>query len=87
VLYAPGLRTAADIRTVCQAVSKPVNVLAWPGLTVAEIAGAGARRISVGGSLAWAAVNAMVAAAERMRDHGDFSALGGSARITELLGD
>jgi 2-methylisocitrate lyase-like PEP mutase family enzyme len=37
VLYAPGLRNAAEIRTVCQAVSKPVNVLARPGLTVAEI--------------------------------------------------
>jgi 2-methylisocitrate lyase-like PEP mutase family enzyme len=87
VVYAPGLRTAAEIRTVCQAVSKPVNVLARPGLTVAEIAEAGARRVSVGGALAWAAMNAMVTAAERMRDHGDFSALGSPSRITPLLGD
>ncbi|MGE5827384.1 MAG: isocitrate lyase/PEP mutase family protein [Micromonosporaceae bacterium] len=86
VLYAPGLATAAQIRTVCQAVSKPVNVLAWPGLTVAEIAAAGARRISVGGALAWAAVNALIDAADRMRQHGDFSGLGASTRIRTLLG-
>jgi 2-methylisocitrate lyase-like PEP mutase family enzyme len=87
VLYAPGLRTAAEIRTVCKAISKPVNVLARPGLTVAEIAEAGARRISVGGALAWVAVRAMVTAAERMRDHGDFSALAVPSRIKELVGD
>jgi 2-methylisocitrate lyase-like PEP mutase family enzyme len=85
VLYAPGLRDAAEIRSVCQAVSKPVNVLARPGLTVAEIAGAGARRISVGGALAFVAVNAMVSAAERMRDHGDFSELAVPARLRDLL--
>ena len=65
--------------------SKPLNVLARPGLTVAEIAGAGARRISVGGALAWVAVNAMVSAAERMRDHGDFSALAVPARLKDLF--
>jgi 2-methylisocitrate lyase-like PEP mutase family enzyme len=75
VLYAPGLRTLDEIREVCQAVSRPVNVLARADLTVAGIAGAGARRISVGGSLAWVAVSALVAAAERIRDDGDFSAL------------
>jgi 2-methylisocitrate lyase-like PEP mutase family enzyme len=84
VLYAPGLRDADEIRTVCQAVSKPVNVLARPGLTVAEIAGAGARRISVGGALAWVAVNAMVSASERMRDHGDFTELAVSSRLKDL---
>ena len=35
VLYAPGLRTVEEIRAVCQAVSKPVNVLAVPGLSLA----------------------------------------------------
>ena len=85
VLYAPGLRDAAEIRTVCEAVSKPVNVLARPGLTVPEIAATGARRISVGGALAWVAVNAMVNAAERMRDHGDFSALAVPARLKDLF--
>lgn len=87
VLYAPGLATAAEIRTVCQAVSRPVNVLARPGgLNVAEIAEAGARRISVGGALAWAAVNALISAAERMREHGDFSELGAPGRIRTMIG-
>jgi 2-methylisocitrate lyase-like PEP mutase family enzyme len=87
VLYAPGLATAAEIRTVCQAVSKPVNVLARPGgLTMAEIAAAGARRISVGGALAWAAVNALISAAQRMRDQGDFSGLAPPTRIRQLMG-
>jgi 2-methylisocitrate lyase-like PEP mutase family enzyme len=86
VLYAPGLGTAEQIRTVCQAVSRPVNVLARPQLTVAEIAQAGARRISVGGALAWTAIEAMITAAERMRDHGDLSALAAATRITPMLG-
>ena len=85
VLFAPGLRSADEIRAVCEATSKPVNVLARAGLAAAEIAAAGAKRISVGGALTWVAVRAMAAAAERMRDSGDFSALAGSAEIEEWL--
>ena len=76
VLYAPGLATTEEIRAVCSAVSKPVNVLARPNLSVAEIAEAGAQRISVGGALTWVAVNAAAAAAEAIRDRGDLSVLG-----------
>jgi 2-methylisocitrate lyase-like PEP mutase family enzyme len=76
VLYAPGLRTREEIRTVCSAVTKPVNVLAVRELSFAELVEAGAQRVSVGGSLAWAAVAAMRAAAEAIRDRGDFSLLG-----------
>ena len=75
VLYAPGLRTVAEIRSVCDAVSKPVNVLALPGLTLAEVVDAGAQRISVGGGLTWVAVSAMASAATEIRDTGDFSSL------------
>ncbi len=75
VLYAPGLRSADEIRAVCGAVSKPVNVLARPGLSLDEIIGAGARRVSVGGGLTWVALGAMADAAEAIRDAGDFSAL------------
>ena len=75
VLYAPGLRTADEIRTVCDAVSKPVNVLALPGLTLTEVVAAGAQRVSVGGQLTWVAVGALVAAAEALRDEGDFGVL------------
>ena len=85
VLYAPGLRTAEEVRAVCDAVSKPVNVLARRDLSMAEIVDAGAQRISVGGSLTWTAVNAFAAAATQIRDHGDFSALGDGSRLEEWL--
>jgi 2-methylisocitrate lyase-like PEP mutase family enzyme len=84
-LYAPGLRTADEIRAVCEAVGKPVNVLATPRLSVAEIAGAGAQRISVGGRLTWVAVSAMAAAAEQMRDEGSFAGLDVSPPIGDWL--
>jgi 2-methylisocitrate lyase-like PEP mutase family enzyme len=85
VLYAPGLRSGEEIRAVCAAVSKPVNVLAHRGLTMSEIAAAGGQRISVGGALTWAAVGALVAAAEQIRDHGDFSALVAPPQLREWL--
>ena len=74
VLYAPGLGTVEEIRAVCDAVSKPVNVLARPNLSVAEIAAAGATRISVGGALAWVAVRALEQAGRALLD-GDLSVL------------
>ena len=76
VLYAPGLRTVEEIRTVCEAVSRPVNVLAFGALTLAEIAQAGAQRVSVGGGLTWVAVRAFADAARAIRETGDFSSLG-----------
>jgi 2-methylisocitrate lyase-like PEP mutase family enzyme len=75
VVYAPGLRSVEEIRTVCEAVSKPVNVLALPGLSLEEIVAAGARRVSVGGGLTWVALSAMVSAATAIRDDGDLSSL------------
>ncbi len=75
VLYAPGLRSAEEIGAVCEAVSKPVNVLALPGLSLAEIVDAGARRVSVGGGLTWVAISAMASAATAIRDGGDLSSL------------
>lgn len=75
VLYAPGLRSVEEIRAVCGAVSRPVNVLARPGLSFAQIVRAGAQRVSVGGALTWVATGAMVHAATAIRDGGDFSLL------------
>ena len=75
MLYAPGLETVEEIEAVCGAVSRPVNVLARPQLSLAEIVAAGAQRVSVGGGLTWVAVGALVAAASEMLDAGDFSAL------------
>jgi 2-methylisocitrate lyase-like PEP mutase family enzyme len=87
VLYAPALTTAEQIRTVCDAVSRPVNVLAFGrlGLGFAEIAEAGAQRVSVGSGLTWAAVDGAIEAAERMIDEGDFSGLGSPGRVKEWL--
>jgi 2-methylisocitrate lyase-like PEP mutase family enzyme len=85
VLYAPGLRTVDEIRAVCDAVSRPVNVLALPGLSVAEIVEAGARRISVGGALTWVAVKAMADAAVALRDTGDTSALAARVPLDDWL--
>ena len=85
VLYAPGLRTADEIRAVCQAVSRPVNVLALPMLTVPEIVEAGGQRISVGGGLTWVAVKAMADAAAEIRDTGDLSSLSAPLPLGEWL--
>jgi 2-methylisocitrate lyase-like PEP mutase family enzyme len=83
VLYAPGLTTTEEIRELCSAVSRPVNVLAFGGLSFAEIAGAGAQRVSVGGGLAWVAVNAFAEAARAIRDDGDFSSFGSGPPLRE----
>jgi 2-methylisocitrate lyase-like PEP mutase family enzyme len=87
VLYAPGLRSVDEIRAVCEAVSRPVNVLGVPDLTVAEIFGAGAQRVSVGGSLTWVAVKALAGAAVAIRDHGDLSALAARVPLNDWFAD
>jgi 2-methylisocitrate lyase-like PEP mutase family enzyme len=66
-LYAPGLRTAEQVRAVCESVSQPVNVLLYGDLTVQDAFGAGAQRVSVGGKLTWVARDALVAAASALR--------------------
>lgn len=86
VLYAPGLRSGDEIRAVCEATTKPVNVLAHAGLSLREIVEAGAQRVSVGGALTWVAIAAMAAAAQKMRDDGDFSLLDAPVQIKEWLG-
>ncbi len=87
VLYAPGLRTAAEIQAVCEAVSRPVNVLALPDLSVSEIVEAGAQRISVGGGLTWVAVSAMAAAAAELRDTGGLSSLAARVPLDKWLAE
>jgi 2-methylisocitrate lyase-like PEP mutase family enzyme len=87
VLYAPGLRSTDEIRAVCEAVSKPVNVLAVPGLSLDEISGAGAQRVSVGGALTWVAASALAAAAGEIRDRGDLSSLAARVPLSEWFAD
>ena len=73
VLYAPGLTSLEDIRSVVSSVDRPVNVLALPnGPTVAELAEAGVRRISVGGAFAFAAYGALIEAAREFLDEGTY---------------
>ena len=75
VLYAPGLTTAEQIRTVCAAVRKPVNVrmgLRGAPFSVSELAEMGVRRVSVGGALTRIALTAVVRAATEMRERGTF---------------
>jgi 2-methylisocitrate lyase-like PEP mutase family enzyme len=77
-LYAPGMRDKEQIATLVKALHpKPVNVLVgWPGLSVAELADLGVRRISVGGSLARAAWGAFMRASREIAGQGTFAELG-----------
>lgn len=76
VLYAPGLPSLEAIREVCRSVIRPVNVVMglkgaiW---SVEELADAGVKRISVGGSFARAALGAFVRAAREVRERGTFN--------------
>ena len=83
VVYAPGLREVEEIKAVCEAASQPVNVLARPNLTMAQLVEAGAQRVSVGGALTWTAVQAFASAAEAIRDRGDFSGLAAAPPLDE----
>jgi 2-methylisocitrate lyase-like PEP mutase family enzyme len=87
VLYAPWLREGSEIRAVCEAVTKPVNVLALPRMSVSEVVEAGAQRISVGSQLTWVAVGAMASAAEALRDEGDLSVLRAKVNLKQWFAE
>ncbi len=75
VLYAPGLKTHAEITAVVSAVSCPVNVLmGLPGCTLdlPQLSSIGVRRISVGSALSRFALGSFFRAAQEMKDHGTF---------------
>jgi 2-methylisocitrate lyase-like PEP mutase family enzyme len=85
-LYAPGLKTREDIATVVKAVHpKPFNLLIGAsGLSLAEAADLGVRRISVGGSLARVAWAGFMRAAKEMAEKGTFTELAGGYPGVEL---
>jgi 2-methylisocitrate lyase-like PEP mutase family enzyme len=87
-LYAPGLRTMSDIKAVVGAVApKPVNVLVGSDFsTVAELAAAGVRRISVGGALARAAWAAFMIAAKEIAERGTFTSFSRAVPFAEING-
>jgi 2-methylisocitrate lyase-like PEP mutase family enzyme len=73
VLFAPGLPNIEAVRTVVQSVTKPLNVVrGGPGPTIAELAAAGVRRVSVGGGFARAAYTALQRAGDELSGAGTF---------------
>jgi 2-methylisocitrate lyase-like PEP mutase family enzyme len=87
VLYAPGLRDIEDIRTVCAALSAPVNVLALPGAPSVEVlSAAGVRRISLGSGFINTALGALIRAARDVHEHGTFGSLDGSSGSADIAG-
>jgi len=86
-LYAPGIETGEEVAAVVKAVApKPVNVLIGGpgGLTIKEVAALGARRVSVGGSLARAAWGGFITAAKDLAEKSSFDGFGGAAPHGEL---
>jgi 2-methylisocitrate lyase-like PEP mutase family enzyme len=89
VLFAPGLPDLVAVRTVCEAVSKPVNFMVGikgKSFTVAELTAAGVRRISLATSLYRAAMTGLLNAAREVKDTGTFSFLDRSLTGPELGG-
>ena len=90
VLYAPGLSTIEDVRSVVTSVDRPVNVLLrGGGPDVAALAEAGVARVSVGGALAWVSWGAVAAAAGELLASGtqgytDLARAGGRAARAAL---
>jgi len=86
VLYAPGLRDLATIRTVVASVGKPVNVVSHfdPAITLDQLAEAGVKRISVGGALSRLALAAFLKGAREMKDKGGFTWLRDTVPSKEL---
>jgi 2-methylisocitrate lyase-like PEP mutase family enzyme len=91
VLFAPGLNTAEEIRTVCQSLDKPFNTMRGPRkemLSVAQLAGLGVKRVSLGGMLHAAATHGLIAAAKEIAAAGTFEfskAIPFAAEIDTLL--
>jgi 2-methylisocitrate lyase-like PEP mutase family enzyme len=87
VLYAPGVHRKDEIQTIIKEVSpKPVNVLISSdiGLSVADLAEIGVRRISVGSALARAAWTGFMRAAHLISDQGTFAGLSGLVPFGEI---
>ena len=87
MLYAPGLRDLETMRTVVQAVGKPLNVVmsaADPSLTAAEMEAVGVKRLSVGGALSRYALAAFMRAAGDMKERGGFAWVGDAMPTGDL---
>jgi 2-methylisocitrate lyase-like PEP mutase family enzyme len=86
-LYAPGFRERDEIKAIVAAVApKPVNLLIGGaiGLTMADAAGLGVRRVSVGGAMARAAWGGFIRAAKQLAEEGRFDEFAQAAPHDEL---
>jgi 2-methylisocitrate lyase-like PEP mutase family enzyme len=75
VLYAPGLTSRQEIKSVVSSLDRPVNVLMGLRgiqLSLAELSAIGVKRISVGSALCRAALGALLRAAHEMLEKGTF---------------
>ncbi|MBC7760913.1 MAG: isocitrate lyase/phosphoenolpyruvate mutase family protein [Candidatus Saccharibacteria bacterium] len=68
-IFVPGVAAPEDIRSITAGIGLPVNVLAHPSLTVAELGELGVRRVSSGSLPYRAAVDAAVNTAIALRDN------------------
>jgi len=87
VLYAPGLPDISTIKSVCESVSKPVNVvagIALRGVTVSDLQTCGVQRISTGSSLARTAIGSMLDAARHILSEGRFDAFESAASFKQI---
>src|SRR5262249_55616606 len=87
VLYAPGLRDLATIRTVASSVGRPLNVvmsMGDPALTLAQLAEAGVKRVSVGGALSRLALAGFLKGAREMKERGGFTWMRDTVPTKEL---
>ncbi len=88
VLFAPGLPDLSAVRAVCTALSKPVNFMVGikgKSFSVAELARAGVKRISLATSLYRAAMTGFLEAASEVKNSGQFRFLDGCASTPDLV--
>jgi len=86
VLYAPGLYSLEEMRTVTSALKKPFNAVmgfADPEITLDRLGEVGVRRVSIGGGLNRVALKAFMDAARQMRD-GNFGFISAMAPMKEV---
>ncbi|MEM9622552.1 MAG: isocitrate lyase/phosphoenolpyruvate mutase family protein [Pseudomonadota bacterium] len=90
VLYAPGITSLEDLRTITSAINKPFNMLGVtiPNATLQQFQEAGAQRVSIGGALTYAAAKPIIEFGESMLNEGSFawtSNMASGRRISELF--
>ena len=89
VLFAPGLTDLNQIKSVCESLTKPVNIVIETidsSVTLSTLSELGVKRVSVGSKLALTAYGSFILAAKEMVDSGSFLSLANAAEFSELEG-